>query len=117
MGKKHLSTIFFFVTLGIVQVAHAAPCGSGGYPNPINFCDIPSFVLSLASGIIKITIPFAVLLIIVTGFKFVASSVRGDTKGVEDAKKLLLWTLIGTAIVVGASAIAYGFVNFAKSIK
>ncbi|MBI2056502.1 MAG: hypothetical protein HYT37_03960 [Candidatus Sungbacteria bacterium] len=111
---KNLSlfAVQFFVMLSPVSVAYAEE----EYPNPIGFTDIPSFILYLINALIVIVIPIAILLVVYIGFKFVASSARGNMKGVEEARKTLLWTLIGTAVIVGAAALAYGFVNFVKTL-
>lgn len=114
MWKNYLLWFFNSGMLSIASFAHAQ--GSGEYPNPINFKDIPSFILYLAGAVVKIAIPVAVLLVIFIGFKFIASSAQGDTAGIAKSRKLLLWTLLGTAIVVGAAALAYGFINFVRTV-
>lgn len=115
MWKKYLYTITLSVMLGIAFSA-SAECSSDGYPNPITACDLRSFILSVASSVVKIAIPLAVLAIIFIGFKFIAASARGDTKGLQDAKKMFQWTLVGTAVVVGAVAIAYAVFNTGKAL-
>ncbi len=115
MWKKYLYTLTLSAILGIAFSA-SAECSSGGYPNPISACDLRSFILSVANAVVKIAIPLAVLAIIFIGFKFVASSARGDTKGLQDAKKMFQWTLLGTAIVVGTVAIAYAVFNTGKAL-
>lgn len=86
------------------------------YPNPIVANDFATLVGSIAEAVIEIGIPLAVLAIIFAGFRFVIASARGDEAGIRSAKTILWWTIVGTAVVVGAAAIAYAVVNFAKTV-
>ncbi|MDE1925386.1 MAG: hypothetical protein KGH79_04410 [Patescibacteria group bacterium] len=61
--------------------------------------DILQFVVYIG-GIIVI------LMLVYTGFKFVAA--RGNPGALEEAKKMLLWTIVGALILLGAQAIALG---------
>ncbi len=109
-----LFLITFPVMLLIAPFAYAA-CGTD-YPNPIGFCDIPSFVMYLAGAVIKIAIPVSILLVVFVGFKIVAASAQGNVGKVTESRKMLTWILIGTALVVGAAAIVYGFVSFVRTV-
>jgi len=82
--------------------------------NPITATDFKGVVLTIARLLMTIGIPLAAIFIIFTGFKFVAA--RGDPKQLQEAKSMLLWTLIGTAVIVGAYAIATAVVNFANNL-
>jgi|SRR3989344_2910194 len=82
--------------------------------NPINATDFRGVVLMITRLLMTIGIPLAAIFIIFTGFKYVAA--RGDPKAIEEAHKMLLWTLIGTAVIVGAYAIATAVVNFANNL-
>lgn len=82
--------------------------------NPISSNSFADVVLKFAQLLISIGIPLATIFIIWTGFKFV--SARGDPNGIKEAKTMLWWTLVGTAIIVGAYAIATAVVNFAKQL-
>lgn len=86
------------------------------YPPPTEATDFPTLVENIAAAVIEIGIPFAVLAIIFAGFRFVIASARGDEAGIRSAKTILWWTVVGTAVVVGAAAIAYAVVNFAKTV-
>lgn len=81
------------------------------FPNPIDAPDFLTFVKKLAEAIRLVALPLAVLAIIVTGFRFVASGLGGNTKGVEEARKTLLWVLVGMAIIVGATVLAEAVIN------
>lgn len=82
--------------------------------NPINAGSFSEVVLAFARLLVQIGIPLATIFIVFAGFKFV--SARGDPKAIEEAKKMLFWTLVGAAVIIGAYAIATAVVNFAKEL-
>lgn len=86
------------------------------YKNPILATDFATLIQSIATAVIKIGAPLAVLALIFAGFKFITGSLGGDAKAISEAKKIFWWTLIGAAVIVGAWAIATAVVNFAKTI-
>ena len=86
------------------------------YPNPIEAGDFAELIQSIATAVIQIGTPLAVLALIFAGFKFITGSLGGDAKAISEAKKIFWWTLIGVAVIVGAWAIATAVVNFAKTI-
>lgn len=61
--------------------------------------DILAFVIRIGTVVI-------ILMIVYVGFKFVTA--RGNPGEIEDAKKALLWTVVGALILLGAQAIAIG---------
>lgn len=65
---------------------------------------LPAFVQSLLGIIIRAGIPIVVLALVYTGFRFVLA--RGNPVKISEAKHLLLWTVIGSAVVLGAWTIA-----------
>ena len=77
---------------------------SGKLENPIGSDTLKGFIKNILEGVLKISIPIIALAIIYCGFLFV--SARGRSKEIETAKTSLTYTLIGTAILLGAWAIA-----------
>lgn len=65
---------------------------------------IPDFIIALIKIAISIGTWVAVLFIIYSGFLFIKA--RGNPKDLEHAKSTFLWTIIGTAILLGAYVIA-----------
>ena len=84
--------------------------------NPIAAKSFPQLIQQIAKAVRLIALPLATVAIIFVGFKFVISSARGDEKGLGEAKKMFFWVIIGTAIIVGASALAEWIVKFAKTL-
>lgn len=76
------------------------------YPNPIQATSIGELIGFVAAWVRNIVLFLAAIAIIVVGFKFVSASMAGKPEEVSKARQTLLWVLIGTAIVVGASVIA-----------
>ncbi len=59
--------------------------------------DILQFVITIGSVVI-------VLMVVFVGYKFVTA--QGAPDKIKDAKQMLLWTLIGALVLLGAQAIA-----------
>lgn len=93
-----------------ISTAHAF-----AVPNPIN-CDTFSCVVQAITAIlVNIAIPLAAIFLIYAGFLFV--SARGNEQQLKSAKDVFWYTIVGTAIVVGAYAIASAVVYFAKNVS
>jgi hypothetical protein len=79
--------------------------GEGCIENPLgDGSTLPAFIQSLLGIIVRAGIPLVVLALIYTGFRFVEA--RGNPEKITKAKHLLLYTLIGSAVVLGAWTIA-----------
>jgi hypothetical protein len=113
MNLKHsvvrlafLFLLFVLPTLSFAQGINPGPCEtSGKICNPIpSVTSIPALIQTILIGVIKIGIPIIALALIYSGFLFVAA--QGNSEKLETAKKSLLYTIIGAAILLGAWAIA-----------
>lgn len=92
-------------------LALAAPFISAQTPLDSPRTDInPVAVLNnVADLLINIATPIAIIMVVVAGFYFMTA--QGEPGKIELAKKMLLWTLIGMAVVL----MAKGVVTFLKS--
>lgn len=77
---------------------------------------IQALIQSIISQLLPTVLLIAVVAIIVVGFKFVVAAVQGDSSGLQQARKNLLWVLIGTAVVVGAWTLATAAISFFKTL-
>ncbi len=78
---------------------------STGIHNPIEGVDdIPSFIGTILHFVLVIGTPIVVLAIIYCGFLFVTAG--GNSEKLTKAKKALLYTLIGAALLLGSLVIA-----------
>ncbi|MFA6251691.1 MAG: pilin [Candidatus Paceibacterota bacterium] len=85
--------------------------------NPLgpNITDIPSFIQALVEIVLIVGIPIVALAIIYTGFLFVTA--QGNSEKITKAKKALLYTLIGAALLLGAFVIAQAIGKTVEEIK
>ncbi len=68
--------------------------------NPIKSTSFIQLVKTILEGVIKIGIPFIALAIIYCGFLLV--SAEGKPEEIKKAKSSLVYTLIGSALLLGA---------------
>jgi TM2 domain-containing membrane protein YozV len=66
--------------------------------------DIPQFIKAMVKIVLTIGIPIVVLALIYVGFLFVKA--QGNSEELTKAKKALIYTLIGAALLLGAYVIA-----------
>lgn len=98
------------------MIALSAGTQAAEFKNPITSETFEALIVKLSEGILKLVFILAPIFIIISGFRFLTASLTGNQAGLTMAKKLFFWTLIGTAIIVGASVIATAIVNFAKGL-
>lgn len=85
--------------------------------NPLgdNIDTIPKFIEALINIVLIVGVPIVVLAIIYVGFLFV--SAQGKPEDIVKAKKALLYTLIGAALLLGAFVIANAIGQTVEDIK
>ena len=67
---------------------------------------LESFLANILQFVIRIGAVVIVLMLVFVGFKFV--SARGNESELSAAKNMLLWTVIGALVLLGAQAISLG---------
>lgn len=83
--------------------------GSNYLKNPLapGLDTFPKIFLAVYNNIIlPVAIPFIVLAVMFAGFKFVMARKTGTVDGYSDAKRILKYTLIGTALLLGGWVVA-----------
>lgn len=103
-NKKSLLLVLFIVVLLLPVVLIYAQTAPTTIINPIGATSIQGLIKKILEGVIKIGIPIVALAIIYSGFLFVQA--RGNPGEIEKAKTSLIYTLIGTAILLGSWGIA-----------
>ncbi len=90
----------------ILLAVESSSLGGGklNIENPINPSDLNELIEAILELVIKVGTPILVLAIIYVGFLFVAA--RGNPGKLEEAKQAFVWTLIGSAIILGAFVIS-----------
>lgn len=85
------------------------------FANPIEANDFGTVVIAIADLMMKVGIPAAAIFLVYAGFLFVTA--RGNEQQLATAKQVFIWTVVGTAIIVGAKYIASAVVNFARNLS
>jgi len=98
------------------MIALAADTVALEIKNPITSETFNALIAKLLEGIWILVFVLAPIFIIISGFRFLVAASTGNQAGLTMAKKLFMWTLIGTAILVGANVIATAIINFAKGL-
>lgn len=123
---KKLLPIFLGLAL-FTTIAHADnPSGSSfsaEIQNPFNCssvtggdCDIVSLFTAIADNVlVPIGSVLAVIFFVLSGFKFVTA--QGDPGKITEARNALLYTAIGTAILLGADLLAHVISNTVHSLQ
>jgi len=83
--------------------------------NPIKYDAIGDIVQAAAGLVATIAVPIAALFIAYSGFLFVTA--RGNDAQLIKARQTLLWSVVGTAVILGAYAIAVALNQFAQSLR
>lgn len=75
--------------------------------NPLNAgISLESFLVNILQFIVRIGAIVIILMVVFVGYKFVAA--QGNSTKIEEARTMLLWTIVGALILLGAEAIAKG---------
>lgn len=91
-------------------VAHATPCTQGEICNPLTkTATLTDFMTSILTAATQIGAIVVVVAIIYCGFLFVTA--QGNEEKLSKAKTALTWTLIGAAILLGATALQLAISN------
>jgi hypothetical protein len=68
--------------------------------------NIKSFLSSILAFVVSIGSIVVILMLVFVGFKFVTA--QGEPGKITEARQMLLWTVVGALILLGAQAIASG---------
>ena len=91
-----------------------ASSGSTQLINPLSGVDcsgtngncVSAFLGKILDFVIQIGTVIVILMLVFTGYKFVAA--QGAPGAIEEARSMLLWTIIGALILLGAKSIQLG---------
>lgn len=84
--------------------------------NPLQSQSFGDLVIRISELIRQVALPFAAVAIIVIGFKIITSVASGNAEETAKNKKILIWVLVGAAIIAGAPELAKAIVNFASKL-
>ena len=105
--KIFTSLVFAIIVLlpMLVYAGHGVGPGTGGCSagricNPLTVGSFSGFVQAILNIVVKIGIPIAAIAIIFSGFLFVKA--QGNPEEITKAKTAFVWSVVGTAILLGA---------------
>lgn len=75
---------------------------------------VESFLQGILDFVIRIGVVVVVLMMVYVGFKFVTA--QGNETKIGEARTMLLWTVVGALILLGAKAIAIGIQATVQSL-
>lgn len=110
--------IFFFVILAVALILPFLTLAQNTtIPNPLGKTqDFPTLIKNIARAIMIIVLPLSVIGFIWAGFQYVVASASGAPEKAKKAKSTLMYVIIGTVLIVGASVLARAIVNFVKNL-
>ncbi|VAW32742.1 hypothetical protein MNBD_CPR01-162 [hydrothermal vent metagenome] len=88
---------------------------STGLKNPLKANSIQELLTAVLSYVVQIGTVVIVLMMVWTGFKFVLA--KGNPTELQGARKMLLWTIIGALVILGAQVIAMGVQSTVTAIS
>ena len=98
LRKFSLLSIQIFVLVLMLTVSFGVYGANNSLNNPIGTTDFTKLAESIIEWIVNIGILIAVFMIIYSGILFMIS--RGNDEDITKAKKALMWSLIGLAILI-----------------
>jgi len=93
-----------FVWLWNVSVVSAQTTITLKLQNPIKYKNIPDLIKAILDVIVQISVPVVAVLIIYSGFLYVTA--QGNEEKLKVAHRALMWTLVGAAVLLGASVLS-----------
>jgi hypothetical protein len=114
MKKITLTLLPFLVLPAIMVAADFAPIYNPVAESFGKDATIGDLLKTVLRAVTYIAIPIIALAFIWSGFKFVKA--QGESAGITNAKETLWYTILGTAVVLGANLILEVVVETTKSL-
>ncbi|MCK5021745.1 MAG: hypothetical protein KAR54_00650 [Candidatus Pacebacteria bacterium] len=125
MMKKILNKIQYLFFLGVIYAPILIKAETPGTPptpptpitlgNPLKVDTFEALIAEILKVVVMIASPIAVLAIIYSGFLFVKA--RGKPEELKSARETLMWTIIGIAVLLGASVLSAVIKGTIQSLK
>lgn len=102
--KNHIAicSLSFFLPLAAIAQT-VTECPKDRICNPIKYPNLTSFFLAIVNTVIQYGALLIVLFIVFAGFKFVTA--QGNSEKISEAKKMLLWIIVGAFVLLGVYVI------------
>ncbi len=122
MMKKILNKIQYLFFLGVIYAPILIKAETPGTPpppiklgNPLKVDTFEALIAEILKVVVMIASPIAVLAIIYSGFLFVKA--RGKPEELKSARETLMGTIIGIAVLLGASVLSAVIKGTIQSLK
>ncbi len=115
---KKISNFTMLVISVLPFVSFASTnCSSkgGGLCNPLKVNSIQELLVAVLGYLVQVGTVIIVLMMVYIGFEFVLA--RGNPTKLQKAREMLLWTIIGALIILGAQAISMGIASTITAIS
>ena len=109
--------IFIILIVAFVSLVHSVPARAAisGIENPIGEDEFDKILRVIVNDIIgKIGIPVLIVAWVYVGFMFIVA--QGNEKKLEEAKHMLTYAVVGTAIIMGAVIIKQIVCSFGNEL-
>ena len=108
-----MKRVLYFLVPALIFLPFLASAET--FPNPLgSTSSFAQVVQKFADLVTKIGLPIATVFLIYAGLLFVTA--RGNDEQLKKAKATFYWTTLGTAVLVGASALATAVIDFAGKL-
>ncbi|TSC69273.1 MAG: hypothetical protein G01um101466_115 [Parcubacteria group bacterium Gr01-1014_66] len=108
---------FFLLLFILMMPVFVLANGSEGiFENPIGSNSFEALLQAVLKNLVRFASLIAIMAIIIVGFRWVIAAASGNPTKIESTKKMFWWVLIGTVLIVGATAITDAVINFAKNL-
>jgi hypothetical protein len=99
-----LAVIILLLPAGAVFAEIGVSGRSSELKNPIKYDTISQFLTATLDALVVIAFPFIVLAVVYAGFLFV--SAQGNEEKLKTAKRVFVWVIVGSLIILGASLLS-----------
>src|SRR3989344_810480 len=106
----YLRRLMIAIGLTVVLLTMAVEVRAVDLENPIKAGTIPELIYLIVKIIFNLALWIAPLMIIIAGFYFVTAG--GNPTQINNAKQLIMWTLIGLAVTF----LARGIIEFFQDV-
>lgn len=92
------------VGIKVAPAPSKSSCAPGKLCNPLTVGSVQELLPKALDIVAQIGLVVCTFFIILAGFKYVTAN--GDPGKISDAHKILLWSVVGTAVLLGARVLA-----------
>lgn len=101
---------------GANAVCPSGQCQVGKLCNPTRYGDLNAFLLIAVVGVaVQYGLLLIVFFLVLAGFKFVVA--QGNPEKISDAKKMLVWVVVGAFVLLGVYVIRAAVCGTIDAIK